>query len=185
MATISTDELARPGHLTIPQLDLVLYTQQEQKLQIRNIRLQHKMQKQHAKQHAIKVLLPGDLASLKIPRVDSVATGNQQGLCHDVNQSRLYQYQLHTKYGLLINTYTVNTLLRVPFSAQEEINLEILPLSAGNDDGASIAKMPAIFQKSVTLHVVTALESHSESIGISYNYKMLYTRRCRCKKNQC
>jgi hypothetical protein len=180
---ISTDELANQGHFTIPPLDPVLYTHQEREIQIRNVGQRDKMQKKHAKQHTIEVFLPGDLVSLKIPREDRVATDNLRVFCRVVKQSRPNRYQLLTKHGLLTNTYTVNTLLRVPSSAQEGINLEIPPLPAGND-GASVAKMPAIFQKKITLHAVAALESHSESVGISCNCKGVCTGRCRCKKNQ-
>jgi len=135
--TISTDELASQCYFTIPLLDPVIYTQQERVIQIRNVGQQDKIQKKHAKQHTIEVFLPGDLVSLKIPREDRVATDNLRVLSHVVKQSRPNRYQLLTKHGLRANTYTANTLLRVPSSAQEGINSEIPPLPADNDDGAS------------------------------------------------
>jgi hypothetical protein len=186
-SAISTDELASPGHFTITPFDPVLYTQEEREIQIRNVGQQDKMQKKHAKQHTIEVFLPGDLVSLKIQREDCVAMDNLWVFCCVVKQSTLNRYQLLTKHGLVTNTYTVNTLLRVLSSAQEGIKIEIPALPAGNDgaDGASVAKTPAIFRKKITLHAVTSLESHSESVGISCKCKGVCTGRCRCKKNQC
>ncbi|KAF8533085.1 hypothetical protein BDD12DRAFT_810463 [Trichophaea hybrida] len=178
-SAISTDELASQGHFTITSLDPVLYTQEERETQIRNVGQWDKMQKKHAKQHTIEVFLPGNSASLKIPREDRVATGNLRVFCCVVKQSRPNRYQLLTKHGLLTNTYTVNTLLRVSSSAQEGINLEIPALPAGNDgaDGASVAKTPAIFRKKITLHAVAALDSHSKLVGISGNCKGVCTGR--------
>ncbi|KAF8541709.1 hypothetical protein BDD12DRAFT_803477 [Trichophaea hybrida] len=146
------------------------------------------MQRKHAKQHTIEVFLPSDLVSLKIPREDRAATDNLRVFCHVVKQSRPNRYQLLTSHGLLTNHYTVNTLLCIPPAAQEGLDEIIPPLSAGSDGiggaGSSNPAVHALFQKKITLHAVAALESHSESVGISCNCKGICTGRCRCKKNQ-
>ena len=169
-------------------LDPALLTQHEREIQLRNVHERAKMQRKPAKQHTIEVFLPGDLVSLKIPREDRAATNNLRVFCRVVKQSRLNRYQLLTRHGLLTNHYPVNTLLRIPPAAQDGLDKIIPPLPAGSDGiggaGSSNPAVRALFQKKITLHAVAALESHSESVGISCNCKGICTGRCRCKKNR-
>ncbi|KAF8533568.1 hypothetical protein BDD12DRAFT_810070 [Trichophaea hybrida] len=169
-------------------LDPALLTPHEREIQLRNVHERAKMQRKHAKQHTIEVFLPGDLVSLKIPREDRAATNNLRVFCRVVKQSRPNRYQLLTSHGLLTNHYTVNTLLRIPPAAQEGLDKIIPPLPAGSDGiggaGSSNPAVHVLFQKKITLHAVAALESHSESVGISCNCKGICTGRCWCKKNQ-
>jgi hypothetical protein len=137
--------------------------------------------------HTIEVFLTGNLVSLKISREDRAATDNIRVFCSVTKQSTPNHHQLLTSHGLLANYYPVNTLLRIPPAAQV-LDKIIPPLPADSDDidgaGSSNPAVHALFQKKITLHAVAALESHSESVGISCNCGGICTGRCQCKKNQ-
>jgi len=140
------------------------------------------------KQLTNEVFLPGDLLSLQIPREDHSATYNLRVFCRVIKQSRPNCYQLLTSHGLLTNYFPVNTLLCIPPATQEGLDKIILPLPEGSDGisgaGSSNPAVRALFQKKITLDALSALESHSESVGISCNCEGICTGRCRWKKNQ-